>query len=149
MNLRALLGTKDLSLRTIHAEAGVPEAIRLMVEQNAPALIVVGRGEPLGLLTERDLLQSCLKASGMRLEELRAADAMKSGWITADIDDDLGSALARALPSGMKCLPVVEAGKLVGMIPLHDLVRHRLEELTAELDMLHEYLASLQDAIRD
>ncbi len=149
MNLRAVLGTKAADLPVIHARASGQEAIRLMIDQDAPALMVTDRGEPLGLLRPRDLLHACLKAAGPLLEGIRVADTMTTEWITADIEEDLGSVLSRVISSGLRCLSVLEAGKPVGLVPLDELLRHRVEELTVELNMLHEYLASLQEAVRD
>jgi IMP dehydrogenase len=120
-----------------------------MAEWKTPALIVVDRDKPLGVLTEGYLLQVCMKSGGMALEGIKAADAMAAEWVIADVEDEIGFRLTTMLQCGIGCLPVVEDGRLVAMLFLRDLVQHRIDELSSELDALHEYLASLQNAIRD
>jgi CBS domain-containing protein len=149
MELRALLGKECVTPHTIPPGLPVEDAIRFMSEMKTPALIVVEQGEPVGVLTEADILQSCVQCGGPPFSGLEVADVMTRGPIVAEAKDEVGAGLAAMLESGIGCLPVVEDGRVVGILFLRDLVRHRIEELTAEIDMLHEYVASLQDAIRD
>jgi CBS domain-containing protein len=149
MELRALLGKKCTTPHTIPPGLPVEDAIRLMTEMKTPAFVVVERGEPVGVLTEADILQSYLQCGGPPLGGLKVADVMTPGRVVAEAKEEVGAGLATMLESGIGCLPVVEDGRVVGLLFLRDLVRHRIEELTEELDMLHEYVASLQDAIRD
>jgi CBS domain-containing protein len=149
MDVRTLLAKQRRGVHTISQGLTVEDAVRLMTEQRTPALIVLEGEKPIGILTEGDILRSYVKCNGRFLGEIGIADVMTTGLIVAQTHDQVGACLAMMLQSDIGCLPVVEDGRIVGMFYLRDLLQHQIEELTAELDMLHGYVASLQDAIRD
>jgi CBS domain-containing protein len=149
MDVRALLAKQRRGVHTISHGLTVEDAVRLMTEKRTSALIVLEGEKPIGILTEGDILQSYAKCNGRFLGDIGIADVMTTGLIVAQTHDQVGSRLAMMLQSDIGCLPVVEDGTIVGMLYLRDLMQHRIEELTAELTMLQDYLASLEDAIRD
>jgi CBS domain-containing protein len=149
MNVRALLVKAGREGHSIPSGLTVEDAVRLMTEKKTPALIVLEGEKPIGILTKGDILQTHVKCNGKPLGEIGVADAMTTGLIVAETKDEIDDRLATMLQSDIGCLPVVENGRIVGMLYLRDLLQHRIEELTAELTMLQDYLASLEDAIRD
>ena len=100
-------------------------------------------------ITESDIVRSCAANGGRGLEALSVVDVMTADPLVADVSDDVGSRLEVMLESGVGCLPVVEDGRHLGVLYLPDLLEHRIEALMEELGMLHEYVASLQEAILD
>ncbi|MHC1743720.1 MAG: cyclic nucleotide-binding/CBS domain-containing protein [Syntrophobacteraceae bacterium] len=149
MNLKALLSKKGLSIPTVPPDLPMVDAIRRMTETRSRALLVVESGEPAGILTEGDILQAYLNCSGEGFATVRVADAMTAGAVVAEAAEDIGFGLDTLLRSGIGCLPVVEDGRIAGVLFLRDLLQHRVEELMDEIAMLHEYVASLQEAILD
>ncbi len=146
MSLRTLLGKRGCAAHTVPPDVPVSDAVRRMTEIGTRALVVVEAGAPAGILTESDILTCCVSAGERGLDAVRVADVMTSKPAVAEISDEVGVQLDRMLRSGIGCLPVVEDGKTVGVLFLQDLLQHRIEELNEELTMLHEYVASLQEA---
>jgi CBS domain-containing protein len=149
MRLHELLATIGREIHTIAHDVSVEEAVRLMTEKNTGALLIVERGEPVGVFAENDLARAHMKCVGRPLSEIRIHDVMTRNVIAADSEDDLGVSIDRMLQSRIGYLPVVKEGRLIGVLLLRDLMRHRIESLSAELSALHEYLSDLQNAAVD
>jgi len=120
-----------------------------MTRERTSALIVVRDEEPVGLLTESDILQSYVKYDGRHFGETVIADILSDRWVAARADERIDEQLAMMLETDTECLPVAEEGRICGILFLRDLMQHRIEVLTSELMNLQEYVSSLQDAIID
>lgn len=102
------------------------------------AMIVLGEGGSLeGIISERDIVHG-LAQHGARALELTVADLMTRRVITVAPDDNI-SRIARVMTENrIRHLPVVEGGKLVGMVSVGDVVKHRLEEMSLEANVLRD-----------
>ncbi len=149
MNLKALLAGKGRGVHSISHDLMVEDAIRVMTRERTSALIVVRDEEPVGLLTEGDILQSYVKSDGRPFGETVIADILSDRWVAARADERIDEQLAMMLETDTECLPVAEEGRICGILFLRDLMQHRIEVLTSELMNLQEYVSSLQDAIID
>ncbi|MCU0638040.1 MAG: CBS domain-containing protein [Methanothrix sp.] len=105
---------------TAGAELDILSAARKMASANVGSLIIVSGGNPAGILTERDLVKKVL-AEGIDPRTLHAADVMSTPVISVEPDASLNDAAALMLRSGVKRLPVMSNGKLVGIITDTDL----------------------------
>ena len=112
---------------TVEAGATVRQAVDLMNEHEIGCLIVVDEEEkPVGILTERDLLKRVL---AKRKDPVRAKvkDVMSKPLITGTPHMDLEAAARLVFKKKIKKLPVVENGRLVGLVTLTDMVRFQPE----------------------
>ena len=118
---------------TIDRREPVIAAARLLKRMNLGALPVTDRsGRLRGMLTDRDIVLRCV-ASGADARELRVADIMTRGVVTAEPETEVAEA-ARTMGGGqVRRLPVVEGGKLVGMLSLADMARKCDMEAAAAL----------------
>ena len=118
---------------TICQDEPVIAAARLLKRMNLGALPVTDRsGRLRGMLTDRDIVLRCV-ASGADARELRLADIMTRGVVTAEPETEVAEA-ARTMGGGqVRRLPVVEGGKLVGMLSLADMARKCDMEAAAAL----------------
>ena len=118
---------------TICQDEPVIAAARLLKRMNLGALPVTDRsGRLRGMLTDRDIVLRCV-ASGADARELRVADIMTRGVVTAEPETEVAEA-ARTMGGGLvRRLPVVEGGKLVGMLSLADMARKCDMEAAAAL----------------
>lgn len=118
---------------TICQDEPVIAAARLLKRMNLGALPVTDRaGRLRGMLTDRDIVLRCV-ASGADAHEVRVGDIMTRGVVTAGPDTEVGEA-ARSMGGGqVRRLPVVEGGKLVGMLSLADMARKCDMEAAAAL----------------
>jgi len=112
---------------TIEAEATVREAVELMNKNEIGCLVVVdGEGKPVGILTERDLLKRVL-AKRKDPVRTKVEDVMSKPLITGTPHMDLEAAARLMFEKKIKKLPVVEDGRLVGLVTLTDMVRFQPE----------------------
>ena len=108
---------------TVEAEATVREAVELMNRNEIGCLIVVDKEEkPVGIITERDLLKRVL-ASRKDPVRTKVKDIMSKPLLTGTPHMDIEAAVRLMFKHKIKKLPVVEDGRLVGLVTLTDLVR--------------------------
>lgn len=108
---------------TVPISATLGQAIREMIEKKVGAILVTGsEGELLGILTERDFLTKIAGETGY--EQLPVSRFMTSSPETVAPTDLLAVVLGKMDSGGYRHLPVVDAGKPVGVISVRDLLRH-------------------------
>jgi CBS domain-containing protein len=108
------------SVVTAGTETTVREAAELMRERNVGSLILVdSNGAPTGLITDRDLTVSVL-ADGRDLAD-RACDHASSPVVTAEPGMDVEAAAALMVQHAIRRLPVLDGGRLTGIVTLDDL----------------------------
>jgi CBS domain-containing protein len=107
----------------IHPEESVSVAARTLQHYNIGALPVCGYdGALCGVVTDRDLVTRCLAAGG-KPEQMKVRDVMTGKVISATPDMDVGAAANLMGRQQVRRLPVVENGKLCGMVSLGDLAK--------------------------
>jgi len=112
---------------TVEAEATVREAVDLMNTHEIGCLIVLGEEEtPVGIITERDLLKRVL-AKRKDPVRIKVSEIMSKPLVTGTPHMDLEAAARLMFKKKIKKLPVVENGRLVGLVTLTDLVRFQPE----------------------
>lgn len=118
---------------TIDEREPVIAAARLLKRMNLGALPVTGRGGALtGMLTDRDIALRCV-AAGADPRELTVGEIMSRGVYTAAPDVSVEEAARRMGRGQVRRLPVVENGRLVGMLSLADMARRCNMEAAAAL----------------
>ncbi len=110
------------SVITIDADATVMKAVRLMNQHEIGCLVVTRRGRAVGIITERDLLKRVIgksrKPGGTKVREI-----MTKPLIAGQPDMDLEEATRLMFNKRIKKLPVVDHGRLLGLITLTDVAR--------------------------
>lgn len=119
------LQVKDVmvtNIITIEAEATVKNAAELMEKHDIGCLIVINYGNPIGIVTERDMLKKVLlqrRDSG----KTKVGNVMSAPLITSHPQTDIREAVRLMNERRIKKLPVLEDGKLIGLISLTDVMR--------------------------
>ena len=107
----------------IHPEEPVAVAARTLTQYNIGALPVCGRdGQIYGMVTDRDLVTRCM-ASGRQADVMKVRDVMTGKVISATPDMDTGAAASLMGRQQVRRLPVVENGRVCGMVSLGDLAK--------------------------
>jgi len=142
MQLKDVLAAKGRRVVTVTAKSSVADAIRTMHAERVGAVLVPdAQGCPVGILTERDVVR--LYADGDRdfdrlAVEARMTCSLVVGRLSMSVDEALGLMTERRF----RHLPVVEDGKLLGLVSIGDLVKVRLEETAQEAQALRAYITS-------
>ena len=109
------------AVATIKSEATMGDAARVMGRKHIGSLVVVKKGKPVGIVTERDLLTYAL-AAGKNLKEITVESLMSSPLISVSPSDSIKEA-AQTMQRKKGRLAVFDCGKLVGIVTASDLVR--------------------------
>ena len=122
MQLREIMSKQVVR---IHPEESVAVAARMLTRYNIGILPVCGNdGKLKGLVTDRDMVTRCL-AAGKSPENTSVAEVMSRGIVAVRPDMDTSTAAALMGSRQVRRLPVMENGRLCGMVSLGDLAVHR------------------------
>ncbi|HJS38449.1 MAG TPA: CBS domain-containing protein [Burkholderiales bacterium] len=139
MQVKEILRVKGNRLLTIEPAGRAADAVRTMSEQNLGSLIVVEQGRLLGVLTFHEILRA-LAQRGDSIGDVRVGDIMVRDPVTAEPDMEVNDLRRTMLESGARYLPVVQDGKLLGVISFRDVAKAVLEEQEFENKMLKGYI---------
>jgi CBS domain-containing protein len=142
MTLHEILRAKGNKVYTTIASATLAEVIETLVEHKIGSLVVVDekdRDFVVGIITERDILRACA-ANHAPLNEAQVSDVMTAEVITGARRDSLPDTMGVMTEHRVRHLPIVENGRLVGMISIGDVVKFQHQELTAENRFLKDYI---------
>ncbi len=141
MLVRHIVSVSGADVATAPPDATIADAAKLLKERNVGALVIVTEdGQLAGILSERDLVRG-LPDHGADLLALKVKDRMTAEVTTCNPDDRIDGIMKLMTEGRFRHLPVVEEGKLVGIISIGDVVKSRLEELESETTTLREYIA--------
>jgi CBS domain-containing protein len=107
------------------------EAARIMTEKGISSLFVVKDNNPVGIVTERDFIKKVC-AKGLPLDQVKMGDIMSRILTTAEPETPIEVAVQRMVNHKIRRLPVMENGKLVGIITVTDLAKHLRTTLLLE-----------------
>ncbi len=110
------------SVITVDADATVMKAVKLMNKHEIGCLIVIRRGRAAGIITERDLLKRVV-AKSKNPSRTKVREIMTKPLISGHSDMDLEDATRLMFERQIKKLPVVDEGRLLGLITLTDVAR--------------------------
>jgi CBS domain-containing protein len=139
MQVKEILRVKGNRLLTIEPAGRAVDAVRTMSEQNLGSLVVLDQGRMVGMLTFREILQS-LAQRGAAIGDVRVGDIMVRDPVTATPDMEVNDLRRTMLESGARYLPVMQDGKLIGVISFRDVAKAVLEEQDFENKMLKGYI---------
>jgi CBS domain-containing protein len=139
MQVKEILRVKGNRLLTIEPAGRAVDAVRTMSEQNLGSLVVLDQGRMVGMLTFREILQSLAQRSAA-IGDVRVGDIMVRDPVTATPDMEVNDLRRTMLESGARYLPVMQDGKLIGVISFRDVAKAVLEEQDFENKMLKGYI---------
>lgn len=139
MTIQSVLRGKGSSVETIASQASVFDAVRKLGEKRIGALPVIENGRIEGIISERDVIYS-IRDHGAAILDWPVSRVMSSPAITADSDTPVLAALSLMTQRRIRHLPVVDDGKIRGIVSIGDLVKHRMERIEAEAEAMREYI---------
>jgi len=141
MNVETILRTKGRAVTTIRPGETVSAAIDMLISRNIGALVASEYGEKVeGIISERDIVHA-LAHHGARLLSLSVAEVMTRPVVTCDPAESVGELMAEMTSRRIRHLPVVQDGRLCGIVSIGDLVKNRLDEIEYEASSLRSFIA--------
>ncbi|MCO5093758.1 MAG: CBS domain-containing protein [Xanthomonadaceae bacterium] len=137
--VRQLLESKSPDIHSISPDVPVIDAIRLMAEKGVGAVLVMQGEALIGILSERDYARKIVLA-GLSSKQTPVRDIMTSKLITVSPDDDAQTCMQTVTRNRIRHLPVVENGRVQGVISIGDLLAAVIEQQQHELDQLQRYI---------
>ncbi|GAA0889887.1 CBS domain-containing protein [Rhodanobacter soli] len=139
--VKHLLQGKGNAIYSIAPDAPVLEAIKHMAERRIGALLVM-RGEQLvGVMSERDYARKVI-LQGRSSAQTAVSDIMSSTPLTVSPDTDVFDCMRLCTDSRIRHLPVVQDGKVVGVISIGDLVKAVIDAQAEQIEHLQRYITS-------
>jgi CBS domain-containing protein len=140
MTLRDILKVKGSQMYTVGPDQSVHDAVMVLMQYRVGALLVQdAQGKPLGIISERDVLRECLDRSG-ELPSIPVREAMTKDLIIGLPDDEIRYTMGIMTKNRIRHLPVMDGGRVVGMVSIGDVVKTTLDETEYENHYLREYI---------
>jgi len=139
MKVSEILGAKGHDVVTVSPETRVSSLVRRLHIEGIGAAVVSRDGETIdGLVSERDIVHA-LATQDTELLGRPVSEFMTREVVTCRPDDSMKSVMATMTRRRIRHLPVVEGGRLVGVVSIGDVVKNRLEEMELETRVLRDY----------
>ena len=140
MNVREILSVKGRDVVTIEPNANLATAAKVLAERRIGAVVVTGPEERIvGILSERDIV-ALLAKRGIDALETKVSEVMTRKVTTCNPSDTISSIMERMTAGKFRHVPVVEQGRLAGIVSIGDVVKHRLMEMEHEQAALRDYI---------
>ena len=139
--LAVILEDKGGDVFAIDADTSVFEAVQQMVERNVGSLLVTVSGEITGIVTERDYLRR-VALHELEDRETPVREVMSSPLIVVTPETTIDECMALMTDRRIRHLPVVEDGKVVGVVSIGDLVKFKSQQQSFEIQYLTQYITT-------
>lgn len=140
MTVSTILGEKGRDVVTIEPGASLAAAAKLLAERRIGAVLILGADRRLvGIISERDIVQAMAARGAGALDE-PVSQTMTRKVETCNASETIGSIMERMTKGKFRHVPVVEQGRLVGIVSIGDVVKHRLQEMERESAAMRDYI---------
>lgn len=140
MKVRDILTAKGEKVATTAADATIESALQQLKSEGVGALVVCQDGKKVtGILSERDIVRA-LANRGATVLSKPVAEIMTKNVKTTNLDAAVQEIMSIMTRSRFRHMPVVEDGKLCGIVSIGDVVKNRLDELETETHVLRDYI---------
>ncbi len=141
MKIRHVLETKTRQeVVTIQADRTMRQAVAQLVGNNIGALVVMSGDQPVGIVTERDVLRQVARHDGAFLDT-PVSQIMTREIVVGTYDEDVGRATYTMTERRFRHLPILDGGKLVAIVSMGDIVRAQCTTAQTEVLYLRDYIA--------
>lgn len=142
MKVEQILQSKGAEVHAVSAAAPVRAAVDLLCEKNIGAVVVKDENDAVaGILSERDVVRR-LKSEGPSVLDRPIRDCMTKDVVTCAPDTSIDALMSDMTNRRIRHIPVVDAGRLVGIVSIGDVVKRKIDDVEREAQMLKEYIAS-------
>jgi len=137
--VRDILEVKGMSVWSIGPDASVFDALKLMAEKDVGALVVLDGGNLVGIISERDYARKIVLL-GRASPTTQVKEIMTTDVVCVDPEQNVDECMAVVTEKRIRHLPVLENGKLIGLISIGDLVKSIITEQQFIIEQLERYI---------
>ncbi len=141
MTIAAILGTKGREVISITPHQSVGDAIAVLAQRRIGAVPVMDGASVVGIFSERDVIHA-IEAHGAAALALKVGAVMTAPAITVSPSEPVIGALSLMTRRRVRHLPVIEGGRVVGMVSIGDLVKYRIDRIEADAEAMRTYIQS-------
>jgi CBS domain-containing protein len=139
MKLGDILQVKGTQVFTIGPRQTLAEAAAAMIEHNCGSLVICESDKVVGIITERDILRACV-TQDRPLADICVEELMTRNVITGSANDKISDVMGWMTDMRIRHLPVLEQGKLSGLVSIGDVVKAEHSLLSVENEYLKHYI---------
>jgi CBS domain-containing protein len=140
MTVSVILAHKGRDVVTIDPSARLAEAIRMLAEKRIGAALILGADHRIaGIISERDIVRA-LAARGAAVLDEPVGQTMTRKVETCNESDAVATIMERMTAGKFRHMPVVNQGRLVGVVSIGDIVKHRVHEMESESVAMRDYI---------
>lgn len=139
MTIAAILRSKGSEVVSVGPGRSIAEAVALLADRGIGAVPVVEDGRALGVFSERDLVAVLAGGDAAALSQ-PVGNVMTAPAVTVAPEDAVLAALSLMTRRRLRHLPVVEDGRMVGIVSIGDLVKYRIDKIEAEAAAMRDYI---------
>ena len=141
MTVKAILSSKGRTVVTIEPTATIEDAVGTLTRHNIGALVVLGPEQRvIGVLSERDIVRALADQGAAGVLKNPLAQVMTRNVSTCLEADKVGAVMEQMTNGKFRHVPVLEGGRLVGIISIGDVVKHRLHEMERDQEAMRDYI---------
>ncbi len=137
MTIESILRRKGTDVTTIAPDASIKRAADWLRAKNIGALVVMKEDAVLGLISEREIVHA-FSRHGQEAGSMLVKEVMHYGAVTVSPDESINRVMNLMTHHRVRHMPVLRDGRLAGIISIGDVVRHRLEDLELETNVLRD-----------
>jgi CBS domain-containing protein len=139
MTVRSILDSKGHQVLSVEPDAKLAAAVKILGEKKIGAVLVTSQGRMEGILSERDIVRALAERGAEVLEE-PVSGVMTRKVVSCRQSDTVAGLMEMMTLGKFRHLPVVEDGKVVGLISIGDIVKRRVQEYETEQEALQNYI---------
>ena len=135
MKILSILTTKGSDVITVHPEKTITDSLKILVKHKIGALVVIDEsGRLKGILSERDIIQRASETEDVFSQSVE--QLMTKEVLVCDSKDDVMSVAHMMTEKRFRHVPVVDEGKLVGIVSIGDILKAQRDKYLGEIDTL-------------
>ncbi len=142
MTIARILANKGRAVTTVPPRATLRDVVDVLAAKHIGALVITDDGGAMvGIVSERDVVRAIARRGVDALEDL-VSDHMTKDVVTAVESDSVIHVMQTMSAGKFRHMPILEVGRLVGLVSTGDAVKYRLEQMESEQSALREYIAT-------
>ena len=139
ITVREMIRKKGEEVWSVASDAKVFEALKLMTDKSAGAVLVINDSRVVGILSERDCVRR-LDLQGRASRTTKVEDIMTTKVLYAEAGQSLSECVAIMIDKNIRHLPVYEEGKLIGIISVRDALKEMVDYQKFMISQLEHYI---------